>query len=588
MTADPHTTLMQDVNRTLAGMIDAGQTGMPQYGQLAQARSGLLSEPVGSPRYQSQEAVARAQMAQVEEANQQAFDQRVSSDPEFAAAACDCAPGEPCCLRAFEVEDASDGSRKVAWPIPQDGPGRLYVIAKDPVGGRPSAKAKVTLTDKETCKLNFARPSVNPRGHADGPQSIRDTDEITVTTPFQMPAFQSTMLPPELMTAIYLVGLFLQVKAYTEHDGATANPYQCMVPRATGLEVFPLPHCKLSAEASGSLAISIPIGRRPTCTIGVSCQVNGEVGNQTLQYSAGAQQISRPVVPQQQGPINHPLFDYLDSIQNAMTGLADEGNRQPVERRVPSPSAAFTLNLSIGCTVALPSLTLEAIPSSPNLQLAVDAFSISLNPAVSGTLDLLGILLTHIPNGNAIRDALAGRGNAMRVNAKLEITVGGSGTGSLALTNNLQVEVGDIDTLEADLSEASVTLTGSCQLTANVLALAEIDFDTWIIDAYASAGARADTGWQFGARVTNSEAGRKFERMHHFQGLILSGHAEAGLGGGTRDVVTSDPLAGLSTDDREVVNRTTDVFSARSSLARGTFRAVILEPSGGEDNWYEV
>lgn len=416
------------------------------------------------------------------------------------------------------------------------------------------------------------------------------TQEVTVTTPFLVPAFESHLLPREVMAAIYIAGLLLLAKSYREHRPASLNPVQCMLDGASGLEVFAIPHASLTASCQGHVEINLSTQALPTFGAGFSAEVTGELGNQNLTISTGTEALSRPGSgPEPKGPINHPVFDFLDRIQSSMGALADQQALHPRPRTVSSAGAVLKLNFSLTVAVDLPSITLGPKTGSPNLELSCDAFQVSINPAVQGTVDLVELMLRRIPNGSTIRDALRRPGNTVRADAVMEVTIGGSGTNSFALERALVIEVGEVEKLEVDLGSASTLFTASCELTANVVARAELELDTWILDAYAAAGASVDTGWQFGGRVRNQPSGTKvWELMHHFQGLVLSGYLEAGLGSRVRTRTTTDPFAESPAAETETVLRRTDTVSSRTDLGRTSFRAEILRPEGGPDDWYEV
>lgn len=178
----------------------------PQFNSLLRARDGLRSEPPGTANYQRYETLANTQIAQVEQNHTERLRQSPEMDPTFAAACADCVAGQPCCLLAFEVQDADDATRKVIWPNSGTDPRRLYMIAKEPYRGLPSGKVKVEPTERQACRNNAARPAVQGVGPIHDADHIMSTQEVTVTTPFLVPAFDSHLLPCEVMAAIYIAG----------------------------------------------------------------------------------------------------------------------------------------------------------------------------------------------------------------------------------------------------------------------------------------------------------------------------------------------------------------------------------------------
>ncbi len=178
MTTDAHTELVGRTEDTLRYLIDSGQTEAPQYGLLAQARSGLLSEPVGSPRYEAQARTAEAQMNQVAEMRDQQMSVNPYSDPDFANAACDCVAGEPCCMTAVTI-GCSHGSTRLSLPLTSDDQEPVLAIVCDKPGTTPKDTISVTIerTPEPSCGMQGQRP----RMHLNGRNENRffDTDSFT-------------------------------------------------------------------------------------------------------------------------------------------------------------------------------------------------------------------------------------------------------------------------------------------------------------------------------------------------------------------------------------------------------------------------
>ncbi|WP_299684137.1 hypothetical protein [uncultured Tateyamaria sp.] len=591
MSTDPYTQqadLLSEIDGTLGRMIENGLQGGDVFTSLQQTRSGVASNLPGMPSYASSEAAAQSYMQQADAEIADATTSRAMNDPEFAAAACDCVAGEPCCLRAFEVEDSSDGSRKVAWPVPQDGPNRLYVIAKDPVGGQPSAKAKVTLTDKEACKMNFARPSVNPRRHAAGPEAIMDSGEVTVTSPFQMPAFSSNILPPEALAVMYLSGVVVSASSYRNAQPATVNPYQCMVPRAQGLEIFAIPHIKASASLTGQVSATFTITRLPTLSAGLSGEVTGEVGNQTLQLTAGQTVTTAPRVDQPQGPIQrHPLFAVVDAVQSAMSGLSNESTPPSFDYTLPTLPQPVSLTLAFAVTVSIPSIEVKGKSGSPDLEVNVDPFSLSMNPSVTGSVDLLQLMLSRIPRGREIAAYIAQPGNVLRASAQCTLTLRGSGDVAYRIQQAVQVTISNTPGWEQAFSNLQQQFEAGVEFTGSLVASARIDLETWFISASAAVGGSVSTGWRFRGRATDMSDGTvKFEKQRIFQGIELEAYATAEMGASVED----DDTQTFDTGNAETfgTSETTSGASAQSNMGEGRWRRVLMVPEGSEDEWIEI
>ncbi|MCF6445739.1 hypothetical protein [Nereida sp. MMG025] len=579
---------MSNAESYLRSMANNGQMDLPQYGILAGANSTMRSEPIGGENWQSAAQTSLAQMNQVDDINAANGPQEALTDSDFAAVCPDCAPREPCCLRELKVEDADDASRNVIWPVEEGAPKRLYVVAKDPYAGRPSAKAKVTLTDFNPCHRGYALPKAVMIGSADHDnQGILSSGDITVTTPFLMPAFYSALLPPQAMTVIYLCGLLVMAKTYREHGPAQVNPSQSMIPTARGVEVMAIPHASFNAQMQGRIGASFSLTRMPTFSAGCSIDIEGEVGNQSITYSGSAGIVSRERSVPEQGPINHPLFDFLDKIQSSMDSVSANQSHNPFNRTVSQTgNGALGLDLSLTVAVGISNIAIEPKSGSPNLELVVDPFHIRLNPGITGTIDLLGLLLRYVPGGGTIRRTLARDGNAVRAQAYFEITISGDGEGAFEVLSAATIELCDSDELEAEFDKIGLQFTASLELTGTIEAKLEVELNTWIISAYASAGVSARTGWNFGGRAIEQDGTTKWQKMYGFQGLIVSGYAEAGVG--TRVEVEAEETFGNDTDPTEIETSSSDGTAVRSNVGENSFTAILLEPAGDGDTWYDV
>lgn len=294
----------------------AGNDGAPySFSQIIIAQSGLANNPPGTEQYALHEQSLNNAIADVEQARAEQATADQGFDPAFGSAQCDCEPNQPCCLRALEVSDAAHAARKVIWPIEEGQPKRLYVISKDPYAGAPSAKVNVTLTDKETCQCGATdRPAAIADGFIAGPEHVMESTEQTVISPFQMPAFNSAMLPRDVMVGIYIVGMLLQAKTFRDARPATVQPYQCCLTDSNALEVFPIPHANLSVTATGTVFATLGAVRGFSWGGGVTGEVTGEFGNQTLTWASQTTHTIASPQAEPQGPINHPVFDMIDKM----------------------------------------------------------------------------------------------------------------------------------------------------------------------------------------------------------------------------------------------------------------------------------
>lgn len=560
------------------------------YGQLFAVQNGLREYP-GDPELQRQ---ADFLVGQVEEAKaeqeQEAFD-----SGEFGAAACDCAPGEPCCLRAMKVYDSKSASRKIEWPIPENGPNRLYIITKEATGGRASGKVTAELTDWERCKQGLSnKPTIGENGFHDGaPETISSNKvEKTVTSPVQLPAFNIPMFPNELLQVIWILQILVRSATYTDGELPTLSPMQCNDPSGAAIKIVPIPHLKAEASVTGEVSVTFRLSSLPTFEAKLSGSAKGEFGNQVVEYTASATGTNSPVSAPRQGPVNTPIFAFIDKINNAMKGLADEGRTKPYEAQVLEPVTFATqssLRLAFSVTVNAPTLQLAGKSNSPNLELTLDAFGLRFGPKVTGTVDLLDLMLSRIPYGPEIRERLAHPGGVVSASAECSITLEGEGIVGFEVMNAVTIEIGSAEGWETEFGKIDVRFSGELKITGTIKANARLDVRTWFFDAHASAGAEVSTGWQFGARVTaNDDGTQKWEELYHFQGITLKAYANVAAGTDTGNDPTKRPALPSPDGRTESRTQTDRDVTSRTNLAEPAWERVLMDPSGSKTRWHEM
>ncbi|WP_414896704.1 hypothetical protein [Rhodovulum sp. YEN HP10] len=525
----------------------------------------------------------------VEQANAlRAQEEAEAFDLANGGAACDCAPGEPCCLKEFVIEDAADASRKVTWPVQKDGPRTLFLTCKDPYGGQPSAKAKLKITRKEECKQGKAGvPSLRPSNFADDNSVIPDSDERIVTTPFQMPALSGKILPPEVITAVYIMGLAIQSSTYRSQRNPVAAANQCVGAGFGGLTVCPLPHAKLEAEIEGSVGIKIFTSRLPTLSAKLTGKITGEVGNQTLEFEKTGQAEEKQAPPtraqerQQQGE-STPLISFIEDIQDAMNGLAGESGSPDALRAPQSDAFGSSIGIELRLGLKIGNLELKGKEASPDLALALSGCEVTYGLSVTGRMDLLDLFLSRFPRGPEIRRRLANPGNAVSASAECFIKVAGEGDLIYGMGDIASLTIGNADDWEARLEEIEHTFTAKAKITGKIKAAARLDADLWFFKAEASAGAEVSTGWHFGGRVIRSaDGGRKTERLYYFEGVILRAYAKFEMS------VTEESEDSLDHFGQSTVSSTStkDSVTATTNAAEPDVVVELMEPEGEEDGW---
>jgi len=545
------------------------------------------------PMIEAETSPGRRRMLQqqLDQAVEQANGLRAREEAEVfdlanGGAACDCAPGEPCCLKEFVIEDSEDASRKVTWPVVENGPRTLFLTCKDPYGGQPSAKAKLKITSKEACKQGREGvPSLQPSSFADDNSVIPDSDERIVTTPFQMPALSGKILPPEVITAVYILGLAIQASTYRGRSLPSAGPCQCVGMGTGGLLVCPLPHAKLEAELEGSLGITIFSSRLPTMSAKLTGKITGEVGNQTLEFekSGEAEEKDAPETRAEEAAREgSPLITFIEDIQDAMNGLAGESGSADALRAPQSDALGSSIGIELKLGLKIGNLELKGKEASPDLSLALSGCEVTYGLAVTGKMDLLDLFLSRFPRGPEIRRRLANSDNAVSASAECFIKVGGEGDLSYGIGDIGSLTIGNPDDWEARFEEIEQTFAAKAKITGKIKAAARLDADMWFFKAEASAGAEVSTGWHFGGRVVRgAEGSRKTERLYYFEGVILRAYARFEMS------VTEEAEDSLDQFGHSTVSSTSTKGSvtATTNAAEPDVVVELMEPEGEEDGW---
>lgn len=599
MSNDPHTDLLNRTDSTLGYLIESGQTDVPQYGLLAQARSGLVSEPVGTPRYDAQARVAEAQMAQV--AEQRAADARqgLTSDSEYAAACPDCQPGQPCCLRGFEVSDAGKSSRKVVWPIQAGAPDTLFMIAKDPFRGRPSAKVKTKLTDFQVCQMGeFEKPALplSRFSTSEVAHAGRVETENTVTIPFNPATVTDGIFPKEILISMYICGYYVLANAYKPDSSLPrVNPGMTMMPESGGPKIKAVPHVSLDMEVAGEVYAEFFMGRAATLGYTLTGSVNGEVANTSLSYSAGtAASIGAPPDGQGNGPVNNSMMSSISKIYEKVGWMADNSSATggaPVAAGLSGVQVRrSSIRVSLGATLTVGSLKLEGKDASPDLELAIDPITFRITLGIRGKMDIIDLMISRVPllaeRLREARSSLEG-GSIAQVKLTCDIILSAEGGVEFSAQAAAPIAITSADGWEEAFRNITTVYQADAKITGRVVIEAKVGIDTWLFDGSIEASLSGGTGWHFGGRTTqNPDGTQKTETLYWFEGLRVQGSYAVRLGAMDRDRDTDSFETG---SDETIGTRTTTVTTDnRTTLSSGDFDVSFFVPEGGEDNWQET
>lgn len=400
------------------------------------------------------------------------------------------------------------------------------------------------------------------------------------------------MFPNEVLQIIWIIQVMVRSATYVEDNLPSISCTQCADPNGTPIKIVPIPHLKAEASITGEVSATFMLSSFPRYEAKLSGTAKGEFGNQVVEYNSTVTGTNNPITEPHQGPVNSPIFAFIDKINNAVKGLADEGRSKAFEPTI-QPSATFAtqspLVVAFFVTVNAPTIELKGKGSSPNLELTLKPFGLSFGPKVTGTLDLLGLMLSRIPYGQEIRERLEHPGGVISASAECSITLEGEGTLSFDVMNGVTIEIGGADGWKEEFGKIRLRFGAELKITGTIKASARLDVRTWFFDASASAGAEVSTGWQFGGRVTaNNDGTQKWEELYHFQGITLKAYARVSAGTDTGNDPTKRPALRNPAGTRETQRQTGSDVKSTTNLVEPAWEAVLLDPSGSATQWREI
>lgn len=497
-------------------------------------------------------------------------------DPGFGNVACDCAPGEPCCLKKYKIEDKSKPNRKVEWPINDESPDTLFLTCKEPFNTRPSAEATIKLIEKNPCQSGVEnRPFVSPSNFANAEDAITDSETLKVTTPFQVPALPVAIFPEEIIAAYYMVSILFNAETYRSRELPSANPCQCIGETNPGLKICPLPHMKLTGSVTGSVGIGIYLSDFPQIFHSLEGDITAEFGNQVFTNMQSSER--RVTTGQGGGDSAKGIIGYVDRIISAVRSLCDNGSNALPSSASNIESALKQFDDQTGCElkfsvgVRVEGLELRGKDSSPDLELIVPSAIFECGPEIKGTIDLIELFLSRFPRGQEIRSALANDDSAVEAEASCKITLSGKGTGSMTLDNGSTVVIGNNANWEAELGNSGMVLAATCEFKGEISAHAKLKLEIWVFSASASAEASISTGWKFGVRENEGQV----ENLYYFEGIVLKARATMEDGSKVEDDV-QDYGDGMTAQNTQ---------SDRASSSSDYFSIPLMQPEGSSDGW---
>ena len=509
-------------------------------------------------------------------------------DPAFAAACVDCTPGEPCCLRAFEVQDASDASRKISWPVPEGGPNKLFVIAKDPYQGLPAARWKTIALDYDACKVGRSdRPRFDARGVAHpANRLVPSGTETTSTLPFQLPAVLAAVFPEEVLIALYVVGYALLASSYRSDGGATVRPLMCVEPPGGPIRVEPVPHINIVGQVEGSVGVTFYLDQVPSITAALSGNITGEVANHTLSYSGAVETKTAPIDSRAQGPVQNPILETVNKIFEKVAWLADQNDPYTASGGIPNPTRS-SLSVTLTKTLDIAQIKLEGKSGTPDLELKVDPVTFRIQLAVTGKVDLIDILISRVPRlSDALRDARESfkkEGRPVQLKLRCELILSAEGGVQFSVENGASITITSAGDWEAAFGAVAVQFQADAKITGRLHVEAAVGVKMWFFDGAAEASATVSTGWHFGGRTRREGEERKTETLYWFEGLRVQGRYSVRAGDVSEDRTRA--TFGTGSDATTGSNTTTRSTTNRAELFSGSFDEQFFASEGGPDDW---
>jgi len=570
--------LMQEVEDAMVAMYDAGQQNSHQYEQLARARSGLLSEPDGSPGYDRYATTARnnlpasSPMASV-------------NDPDFGSAQCDCEPGQPCCLTSGELSDSSSPDRKLTWPSNGDAPPtRLFIIADDKQGMNLVGKVK-SKADGQHCQMRPARPQgFNTRGLVSGESLLPKTEtEQSVAAP-QTANFQvlgDSILPQDFVVAMSAVDLLISgMDSFENNQGAQYTPRMCL-PESGMMATYTV-HAFPEVDINGRIIADVTLNFRTSrfgASTGISGEMTGKVGDKTIDVKseAGATKHTAAAAPPSNQAASRGTSGLLSKMISTMGSFVHGREAEGFEAEVVDGSG---VTLVVELTLEASAFKLEKVDASPDLKFKVDKFESSLSVKAEGTIDVVELAVAGLLSPAAselvqrARAEAMREGRAIRGRVRADVVLSAGGELSYKYGSGLAYRYAANDENGFEKGEGSDTFGGKVDIKGDATVEIHAEGEIWIVQAEAGARGSMHTAWCWEMRKT--DAGR--EKRYYFEGLRARVKGYVSVGITSRGDTLDPPAPGDPNFERSV--------GGTASRSTGEVSQSIAEVGNGdEEDW---
>ncbi len=521
-------------------------------------------------------------------------DPQAMTDQLYGTACKICEPQTPCCLFEFEVNDKSDPSRKIIWPINNGAPDKIFIIAKDPIDFKPSSKATVKLTDKQGCQDGKQGPFAIAKMVARGEDVIFDQQTLDFTVPFEIPEALAVLFPEDLLIAIYVFAMATSIQYYKNKDDIPKiTPHQCGMPGNINksLYVHPIPHCKLELSLTGEVGATFTLAGGSSINFGLVGSLTGEYGNRTLSLANAYTQSITTKPRTNQGPVKLPsVLQSLSDVQNSMNELlGSTGSTAPL-------TSAYTSSISVkfNSELAIDALELKGKSGSPDLEVKFGKGKIKFGVKVEGKVDLIELLLARSPKlakeVAAVREKLADGNNAVSLSLECYVKLGSNGSVESGIKAPGNITIDSQGNFAPDFERLQPYVEGKVNIMGEIKLSIITEAEVWRFKGSASASGTVHTGWHFGVRKVDG----KEQKLYHFEGIILDVQITAKA---TRSTNTKlDP-------DNSEFETFDDSFEGITSITNGTTTAsetvlyeadpinktyTLIDPSGEANQWKNI
>lgn len=505
------------------------------YNDIIRDMGNLAHDAPGSYFYETSADMLAGNIARVSQRAAEMRSEAAGIDPAFGVAACDCQPGQPCCMKKGHVADAKDESRKVEWPVvtPPMQPVRrnLLVIAEEMAGANNiRADVKVWYEGKSCALSRHNTPGIATTNLVRGPDIITARSQQVSTGISTAPSVAlvlSRLLPPDLVIVLAaLDALFTVVSSARRSNIASFTPRQCFSDPAMleTLNVIPMPRLEIDGDATVALQLIFSTAGA-NAAFEATGSLTGHIANHELELKAEHKAVTGTAVRDVGREPAPGMVGVLASIIGAMDNLVARGNPARSRRRSLS---AYSTRLVLSKSIALKprAIELKAKSGSPDLELRIGGLDLELKVGVTGIVDIIDAFATGYggAGAEAIRRARDMMARGENVSGKLDayLELGAEGTSRHAIASAATIVI-PANLPAASNSQPNEIFRGQIRIRGKLKLGIEIEAQVWIVKGTAGVSGTVHTSWVWSMRKQAEARQKKYE----FEGLFVELEAYA-------------------------------------------------------------